>query len=77
MADKILVGVKTKQPSLDCFHEKITMLKGIKNQINEMKPTIDIGWLRVNSLPLIKELQNTIVLWIDTYINFLLDNTVT
>jgi len=76
MSEKILDGVKTKQPSLDSFHEKITMLTGIKHEINEMKSSIDIGWLRVNSTPLIKELQNTIVLWIDTYINFLLDNTV-
>lgn len=76
MAEKILAGVKTKQPSLEKFHEKITMLTGIKHEINEMKPSIDIGWLRVNATPLIKELQNTIVLWIDTYINFLLDNTV-
>jgi hypothetical protein len=77
MSEKILMGVKTKQPSLDAFHEKITMLTGIKHEINEMKPSIDIGWLRVNATPLIKELQTTIVQWIDTYINFLLNNTIT
>jgi hypothetical protein len=77
MAEKILDGVKTKQPSLDAFHEKITMLTGIKGEIADMKASIDIGWLRVNATPLIKELQTTIVLWIDTYINFLLNNTVT
>jgi hypothetical protein len=76
MAEKILSGVKTKQPPLEKFHEKITMLTGIKSEINDMKPSIDIGWLRVNATPLIKELQNTIVRWIDRYINFLLDNTV-
>lgn len=77
MAEKILCGVKTKQPSLESFHEKITMLTGIKHEISDMKASIDIGWLRVNATPLIKELQTTIVLWIDTYINFLLDNTIT
>jgi hypothetical protein len=52
------------------------MLTGIKHEINDMKQTIDIGWLRVNATPLINELKTTIVLWIDTYISFLLDNTV-
>lgn len=32
------------------------MLTGIKHEINEMKHSIDIGWLRVNATPLIKEL---------------------
>jgi hypothetical protein len=41
-----------------------------------MKTSVDIGWLRVNVNPLIKELQNTVSLWIDTYTHFLLDNTV-
>jgi hypothetical protein len=77
MAEKILDGVKTKQPSLEAFHEKITMLTGIKGEIADMKASIDIGWLRVNATPLINELKTTIVLWIDTYINFLLNNTVT
>lgn len=76
MAEKILLNVKTKQPALEKFHEKITMLTGIKHEINDMKQTIDIGWLRVNATPLINELKTTIVLWIDTYISFLLDNTV-
>ena len=76
MAEKILDGVKTKKPALEKFHEKITMLTGIKQEISEMKPSIDIGWLRVNANPLINELKNTIVTWIDKYISFLLDNTV-
>lgn len=76
MSEKILLNVKTKQPALEKFHEKITMLTGIKHEINDMKQTIDIGWLRVNATPLINELKTTIVLWIDTYISFLLDNTV-
>jgi hypothetical protein len=52
------------------------MLTGIKHEIAEMKPSVDIGWLRVNATPLKAELQKTIGLWIDAYINFLLDNTV-
>lgn len=56
MADKILDGVKTKKPPLELFDEKITMLTKVKNQIAEMKTSVDIGWLRVNSTPLIKEL---------------------
>lgn len=76
MAVKILDGVKTKRPDLDAFDEKITFLTDIKNEIHAMKTTVDIGWLRVNATPFIKELQNTITQWINTYISFLMDNTV-
>lgn len=41
-----------------------------------MKTQEDIGWLRVNATPLIKELQNTVSQWINAYTSFLLDNTV-
>ena len=41
-----------------------------------MKTSIDIGWLRVNSTPLIRELQKTVSEWIDSYTSFLLVNTV-
>lgn len=76
MAEKILDGVQTKRPDLAAFDEKITFLTSIKNKISEMMTTVDIGWLRVNATPLIKELQNTVSQWIDTYQSFLLDNTV-
>jgi dynein heavy chain len=76
MAVKILDGVKTKRPDLDAFDEKITFLTKVKNDISQMKTSVDIGWLRVNVNPFIKELQNTVSLWIDTYTNFLLDNTI-
>jgi hypothetical protein len=56
MADKILLGVQTKKPNLDLFDEKITFLTKVKHQITDMKQNIDIGWLRVNSIPLIREL---------------------
>jgi len=60
MAAKILEGVATKRPDLDAFDEKITFLTKIKNDITQMKTSVDIGWLRVNVNPLIKELQNTV-----------------
>src|SRR5687768_7913765 len=41
-----------------------------------MKTTIDIGWLRVNSTPLIRELQKTVNEWIEAYTSFLLVNTI-
>ena len=41
-----------------------------------MKTTVDIGWLRVNSSPLIRELQKTISEWIEAYTSFLLNNTI-
>jgi len=49
MADKILVGVQTKKPSLEHFDDKITQLTRIKQQVTDMKSVIDIGWIRVNS----------------------------
>lgn len=77
MANKILEGVKTKRPSLDQFDEKITFLTKIRDDIVEasLKPTIDIGWLRVNATPLIKELEKTANSWIAAYTGFLLENT--
>lgn len=56
MANKILVGVETRQPPLDNFDEKIIFLTQVKNEIAEMKTSVDIGWLRVNVNPLIREL---------------------
>jgi len=76
MARKVLVGVETKRPDLDAFDEKITFLTKTKNDIAQLRTTEDIGWLRVNVSPLIKELQNTVTLWIDRYTSFLLNNTV-
>jgi hypothetical protein len=40
-----------------------------------MKTSIDIGWVRVNSTPLIRELQKTISEWIEAYTTFLFNNT--
>lgn len=76
MATKILKGVTTRYPSLDVFDEKISHLTVVKKQISEMKQSIDIGWLRVNSLPLIRELEKTIEDWIVAHTNFLLNNTI-
>lgn len=75
MAEKILEGVNTKKPDLDFFDEKITQLTKLKIMVAEMKTTVDIGWLRVNSTPLIRELQKTVNEWIETYTSFLLSNT--
>jgi len=41
-----------------------------------MKTSIDIGWVRVNSTPLIRELQKTVSEWIEAYTSFLFNNTV-
>lgn len=40
-----------------------------------MKQQVDIGWLRVNSVPLIRELEKTIDAWIVAHTSFLLNNT--
>ena len=75
MATKILKGVVTRYPTLDVFDEKIAHLTVVKKQISEMKQSVDIGWLRVNSVPLIKELEKTIDNWIKAHTEFLLHNT--
>lgn len=75
MGQKILKDVITRYPTLDIFDEKIQYLTSVKKQIGEMKQSVDIGWLRVNSLPLIKELEKTIEEWINAHTNFLLNNT--
>jgi len=77
MAEKVLDGVQTKKPGLDAFDEKITFLIKIRDEIQQasLKPTVDIGWLRVNATPLIKELEKTATEWITAYTGFLLDNT--
>ena len=75
MTVKILDGVVTRFPQLEVFDEKIANLTVIKKQISEMKQSVDIGWLRVNSLPLIRELEKTIDDWIQAHTSFLLNNT--
>lgn len=75
MVTKILKGVVTRFPSLEIFDEKIAYLTTVKRQISEMKQSVDIGWLRVNSLPLIRELEKTIEAWIQTHTSFILNNT--
>jgi len=72
---KIHGDVVTRYPSLEVFDEKIAHLTVVKKQIGEMKQSVDIGWLRVNSLPLIKELEKTIDDWIQAHTSFLLNNT--
>lgn len=76
MANRILDGVETRKPDLDAFDQKITTLTRIKTEINDMKTTVDIGWLKVNATPLINELRTIIKDWIDCYTNFLLNNTI-
>ena len=75
MARKVLDGDVTKQPALEVFDAKITELYEYKHRILGMKPNDDIGWLRVNSTPLIKELSTIINSWIERFTSFLYDNT--
>ena len=76
MAIKILGGVSTRRPTLEIFDETITSLTRTREDINTLKQTVDIGWLRINATPLIKELQNTIADWISCFTSFLFNNTV-
>jgi hypothetical protein len=75
MSRKILESVTTKQPSLEIFDTEITRLYEYKQRIGRIPPSADIGWLKVNSSPLIKELQTIINAWIDRFTSFLYDNT--
>jgi hypothetical protein len=75
MSTKILSGVTSRYPDLSVFDEKITFLTEVKDSIGTMRHQVDIGWLRVQSTPLIKELEKTILSWIEKHSSFLLDNT--
>jgi len=75
MSVKILDGVVTQQPALDVFDAEITRLYEYKARIASMKHSADIGWIKVNSSPLIKELQTIINDWIQRFTSFLYDNT--
>jgi dynein heavy chain len=75
MSEKILRGVCTRYPSLEVFDEKIAHLTDVKDRISQMKHSVDIGWLRVQSTPLIRELEKTICSWIEAHTSFLLNNT--
>lgn len=75
MGEKILNQVVTRYPGLEVFDEKITFLTEVKDSIGQMRHQVDIGWLRVQSTPLIKELEKTIQNWIEAHTKFLLDNT--
>jgi len=77
MSTKILDGVTTRQPSLEMFDEKISQLHEVKARIADMKPSSDIGWLRVNSQPLINSLKQIVNQWIERFTSFLLNNTTT
>lgn len=77
MSSKILDGVTTRQPSLEMFDEKISQLHEVKARIADMKPSSDIGWLRVNSQPLINSLKQIVNQWIERFTSFLLNNTTT
>ena len=75
MSNKILNEIVTRHPDLSKFDAKITTLYEYKARIAAMKPSADIGWLKVNSQPLIKELQSIIHNWIEKFTQFLYDNT--
>ena len=75
MASKIHEGVVTQMPALEVFDEKITFYHEVKNRIAVIKAQQDIGWIKVNSSPLIKDLQIIIEQWIEKFTVFLLENT--
>jgi dynein heavy chain, axonemal len=75
MSNKVLNGVCTRYPTLEIFDEKISHLEDVKTSISHMKHSVDIGWLRVQSTPLIRELEKTICSWIEAHTSFLLNNT--
>ena len=72
---KILNGVVTQHPDLEMFDEKITFLTEIKQKIAAIQPLSDIAWIRVDSKPLIKDLERIIQDWIDKFTQFLLQST--
>ena len=75
MSNKILNGVVTQMPDLQVFDEQITHLYQVQDRIKLIRANSDIGWIKVNTSQLTKELEQIIKQWIDKFTNFLLDNT--
>jgi dynein heavy chain, axonemal len=71
----IMVGVTTKLPKFELFNERINELKKIKNEIDLIKTSQDIGWLRVNANPMRNSLKNRVDQWIKIYTNFFLNQS--
>jgi hypothetical protein len=45
-----------------------------RDEIAEMQTSVYIGWLKVDSTPLLQKMQQRINEWIDCYTGFLMDN---
>jgi dynein heavy chain, axonemal len=58
-------------PPLAAFEAKILQYKSIQARIEEMKPSIEIGWLRINAQPIKQALSTWASKWIHTYTSFL------
>lgn len=67
----LLKNVETKLPSFDKFDKAIANLKDVRAKVQTIKNSVDLGWIRVNSEPLKKNLEATLNEWISVYVSFL------
>lgn len=64
-------------PALIHFEDKITDLKAIKNEIDDVSASLDVNYLRINVSPLKKAINTLLTLWIEEWTGFLLNNVKT
>lgn len=68
----LLKGAKARIPPLELFDEIITELENQRREIQQMRESINIGWLRIIVSSLRDSLKIKVQRWIDVYTTFLL-----
>jgi dynein heavy chain len=69
----LLKGAKARIPPLELFDEIITELENKRREIQQMRDTMNIGWLRIIVSSLRDSLKIKVQKWIDVYTSFLLN----
>ena len=67
----LMKNVVTKLPNFKLFDQNIAELKDVRAKIEGIKPTVEIGWLKIRADPLKKALEDKLNEWIYVYVNFL------
>lgn len=62
--------------NLERFQEKITFFLGLQNEISESKHVKDVGFVRVNSLPIKQALSTWVTKWVYLFTQYLHDRVV-
>jgi len=72
--EKQASGSKTEWPNLEKFDEKIKFFQELREEISELPPSYNIGYLRINSQPIKQALSTWVTKWIYTFTQYLHEN---